>query len=487
MKNILFTLSLLIVGIFLNAQNVGIGTTSPSEKLDVVGNIKTSGEIKPNGVAGQAGQVLTSNGNGTMQWTAATNTPSTYSNVGGFGPWGGCEIQNITDMYPAGAAQGVTNSDYGYSVDISGDYAIVGAPGESHPQTESINAGSVSILKRNATSGEWDVQAKFFDTSIETDEYWGDKVAISGNYAAVGNWREDTLGYTKTGSVSLFKRNTSTGQWAFHSKIYNNNNGLSYNFGWSIAMDGDYLIVGAINESINGVNFAGSANIYKRNSTTDVWELQQKIIHPNYAAADNFGYSVDIDGDHAIVGAPYDDIGAIDNGSAHIYKRNASNIWVVLPTLYNGANNEDNFGFSVDISTANKTVAVGAIGDDIAGTVDAGTVTVYYENPAGLWLAATTLYIPTNTSDNAFGYSVDIDGNNLMIGDHQYNTGRGKVYIYKKVGNLYMMIEEFVNPFSVTTNEFFGGALSMDGTTKRFIVGCQLMSNSGMVFFGKIN
>lgn len=486
MKNLLFTLSLLIVGIFLNAQNVGIGTTSPAEKLDVVGNIKTSGEIKPNGVAGQAGQVLTSNGNGTMQWTVASNAPSTYSNVGGFGPWGGCEIQNITDMYPSGAAQGVTNSDYGYAVDISGDYAIVSAPGESHIPTESTNAGSATIYKRNATSGEWEVQAKFFDKSPSSSETWGYSVGISGNYAVVSTINEDTLGFTKAGSVSIFKRNTSTGQWAFHSKLINNNNKDFLHFGWSVAIDGDYLIVGIINEVINGVT-AGSANIYKRNTTTDVWELQQKIIHPNYASSDKFGYSVDIDGDHAVVGAPFDDVGAVDNGSAHIYKRNASNIWVVLPTLYNGTNDGDNFGYKVNISTSNKTVAVGAIADDIAGTVDAGTVTVFYENPAGLWLAASTLYIPTNTSANSFGISIDIEDDYLMIGDHNYNSSRGKVYIYKKIGNLYMMIEEFVNPFSITTNEFFGGVLSLDGDTKRFIVGCQQMNNSGMVFFGKIN
>lgn len=486
MKNLLFTLSLLIVGIFLNAQNVGIGTTSPSEKLDVVGNIKTSGEIKPNGVAGQAGQVLTSNGNGTMQWTAATNTPSTYSNVGGFGPWGGCEIQNITDMYPAGAAQGVTSSDYGYAVDISGDYAIVSAPGESHIPTESTNAGSATIYKRNATSGEWEVQAKFYDKSPSSGEFWGQGVGISGNYAVVSTINEDTLGFTDVGSVTILKRNSSTGQWGFHSKLINNNNKDYLNFGWSVAIDGDYLIVGAIGDVINGV-IAGSASIFKRNSSTDVWELQQKIIHPNYASLDNFGWSVDIDGDHAIVGAPLDDIGAVDNGSAHIYKRNALNIWVVLPTLYNGTNNGDNFGYSVDISTSNKTVAVGAIGDDIAGTVDAGTVTVFYENPVGLWLAATTLYIPTNTSANSFGFSIDIDDDYLMIGDQNYNSGMGKVYIYKKTGNLYMMIEEFVNPFSITNNEFFGESLSLDGDTKRFIVGCQQMSNSGMVFFGKIN
>lgn len=486
MKNLLFTLCLLITFVSLGAQNVGIGTTSPAEKLDVAGNIKTSGEIKPNGVAGQAGQVLTSNGNGTMQWTAATNTPSTYSNVGGFGPWGGCEIQNITDMYPSGAAQGITSSDYGYAVDISGDYAIVSATGENHPPSEATGAGAAYILKRNTGNGEWEVQAKFFDTSIESSEFWGYTVAISGNYAAVGNHREDTLGFANTGAVSIFKRNAATGQWAFHSKIYNNNNGVSYNFGWSIAMDGDYLIVGIPNEKINGVT-AGAANIYKRNAATDVWELQQKVIHPNYASSDKFGWAVDIDGDHAIVGAPFDDIGAVDNGSAHIYKRNASNIWVVLPTLYNGASDGDNFGFTVDMSTANKTVAVGAIADDIAGTVDAGTVTVYYENPAGLWLAATTLYIPTNTSANAFGISIDLDDNYLMIGDHQNDTSKGKVYIYKKIGNLYMLIEEFVNPFSVATNEYFGGALSLDGSTKRFIIGCSNMSDSGMVFFGKIN
>jgi hypothetical protein len=82
---------------YLMAQNVGIGTTSPSEKLHVAGNVRVSGEIKPDGEAGLAGQVLTSNGNGTMQW-AAMNSGTEEGNGG----WGDCGVQQITDFFPAG-------------------------------------------------------------------------------------------------------------------------------------------------------------------------------------------------------------------------------------------------------------------------------------------------------------------------------------------------------------------------------------------------
>ena len=69
MKYLLFCLQLIALN--LHAQNVGIGNTAPAEKLDVSGNIAVSGELRPNGTAGQAGDVLTNSGAGTMSWANA--------------------------------------------------------------------------------------------------------------------------------------------------------------------------------------------------------------------------------------------------------------------------------------------------------------------------------------------------------------------------------------------------------------------------------
>jgi hypothetical protein len=78
-SNRIFTLLLMAIAIQSQAQNVGIGNPTPAEKLDVTGNINVTGTIKANGSAGSANQVLTSNGNGTMNWASIHKYPNSIS------------------------------------------------------------------------------------------------------------------------------------------------------------------------------------------------------------------------------------------------------------------------------------------------------------------------------------------------------------------------------------------------------------------------
>ena len=153
MRNLITTTILLLTCFDASTQNVGIGTTTPTEKLDVLGHIKVTGEIKPNGVAGQAGQVLTANGNGTMQWaTAATSNTSN-------GGWGDCSTYNIDSYYPVRNFDPQQGDRMGKSVSISEDYAIVGSPDDD--EGGFTDNGSATIFKRNTISGVWESQIKF--------------------------------------------------------------------------------------------------------------------------------------------------------------------------------------------------------------------------------------------------------------------------------------------------------------------------------------
>ena len=113
-----------VVMIVSGQGNVGIGTNTPAEKLDVNGNISFTGELMPNGVAGQAGQVLQSNGDGTMQWSDAS---SIQGNIG-YGIWDPCEMAGLSGYQPV-TTTGIDQYDeFGYRVSISGSRAAVSSP-----------------------------------------------------------------------------------------------------------------------------------------------------------------------------------------------------------------------------------------------------------------------------------------------------------------------------------------------------------------------
>ena len=140
--------------------------------------------------------------------------------------------------------------------------------------------------------------------------------------------------------------------------------------------------VSAANTAVVGAEFAtvgmnseqGSAYVFTRSGT--VWTQQAQLNAGDGAANDNFGFSIAVSGDTVIVGAVFDDVGGnADQGSAYIFTRVGVN-WSQQAQL-NGAGGaaNDNFGYSVGISS--NTVIVGAILDDVGANTDQGSAFIF--------------------------------------------------------------------------------------------------------------
>ena len=433
---------------------LSIGTPIHTEALDLNGNTNISGEIMPLGVAGSIGQVLQSNGNGTMQWVNNTaNSDNGNENVG-YGSWGDCSLNNITAYQPV---TGDLNGVFGYAVAISGGYAITGNP------FNNPNYGEATILQRNTTSGIWEKQSQLADIPLSIASGYGSSVSISGDYAIVGSYQDDLLGLENTGSATIYKRNSSNNTWARQIKFNNNNPVASDNFGVSVSISGDFAIVGASADEDLFFN-SGSATIYRRNGS-DVWVSEGKITNPGPQGSEYFGTSVSISGDYAIVGTPLDDEGAgkTDNGSATIFKRNSiSSIWESQGKMVKyDAQSSENFGKIVSIS------------GNLAVVGSNESVSFYQRNTStNVW------ELKYLTKDNPS--SISISGDYVIIGF--FSPYQAKIYKRDITG--FWLVQKFTQPNADGT-ERFGSSVAIDGSSKRFIVG----TNSEVfskVYFGKV-
>ena len=145
-------------------------------------------------------------------------------------------------------------------------------------------------------------------------DLFGVSVGISGDYAIVGAYRDDSF----TGSAYIFRR-TGTNEWDGGTKILASDRAGGDQFGWRVGIDGDYAIVGGhLNDDTGSNSNSGSAYIFRRTGT-NTWDTGTKILASDAAETDWFGYSVGISGDYAISGARFNDDGGSDSGSAYIF------------------------------------------------------------------------------------------------------------------------------------------------------------------------
>ncbi|MFA5103547.1 MAG: FG-GAP repeat protein, partial [Candidatus Thermoplasmatota archaeon] len=251
---------------------------------------------------------------------------------------------------------GVTDAQFGISVDLDGDTAIIGA---NRDDDNGIRSGSAYIYTRSDTT--WTLQAKLIASDGGEEERFGIDVALEGDTAMIGAETSDNGDFS--GSVYVFTRNGST--WTEGQKLLASDGAALDWFGFYIDLDGDTALFSASQDDDNGSN-SGSAYIFTRTGTT--WTEQQKLKASDGAAGDRFSeYDVALDGDTALIGSYYNDDNGANSGSAYIFTRTGTT-WTEQQKL-NAADGaaQDWFGISVDLS--GNTAFIGAPGkNDLMGS-----------------------------------------------------------------------------------------------------------------------
>ena len=350
-------------------------------------------------------------------------------------------------------ADGAADDWFGESVSVSGDYAIVGA---RHDDDNGSNSGSAYIFYYDGMG--WSQQAKLLAADGTSGDGFGHSVSMSGNYAIVGAFGDDDNG-SDSGSAYIFKRSDvpDDPNWYQQAKLLASDGAAGDHFGDWVSMSGDYAIVGVYMDDDNGTN-SGSAYIFKRDGTN--WSQQAKLLASDGAAGDCFGDS-SISGDTAIVGAGQYYTHTSGTGKAYIFKFDGTS-WVEQAKLLasDGAAS-DYFGASVSIS--GDYAIVGASADDDNG-FNSGSAYIFKRDGTS-WSEQAKLLASDGAADSYFGALVSISGDYAIIGAHLGDGNEvdsGSAYIFKRYGETWSEQAKLVASDGAE-GDYFGIFVSISG------------------------
>ncbi len=357
-------------------------------------------------------------------------------------------------------AQDVGDGDeFGWSVSIYGDTAIVGAYKEDEGGSD---AGAAYIFTRTGT--DWSQQAKLTASDAQSDDNFGSSVAIYGDTAIVGAYKEDT-GTTGAGAAYIFTRSGTT--WSQQQKIQAANPYDNDEFGGAVSIYGDTVVVGSARSDTGGTN-TGAVYVFTVSGTT--WSQQEKLLASDAQSHDLFGYSVSIYGDTVIVGAYKEDEGGSDAGAAYIFTRTGTDWSQQQKLKASDAATYDSFGNSVSIY-GDIAIVGASFEDTVAGS--AGAVYIFTRTGT-TWTEKQKIQASDAQSADYFGHSVSIHGDTLIAGAYGEDDGgsaAGAAYLFTVSGTTWVQQQKLIASDAEAEDEF-GWSVSIYGDT--VIVGAHL-------------
>ncbi|MHC4427753.1 MAG: hypothetical protein ACYS0D_04015, partial [Planctomycetota bacterium] len=269
--------------------------------------------------------------------------------------------QKLTDP------EGQMGDSFGWSVSVSGDVIVVGA------NFADAYAGVAFVYRYDG--GSW-VQESRIARPAGGENYFATALAVSGNAIVVGNYLHTANG-PDAGAAYVFRDNGS--EWALEQLLVAPEGQPGDNLGWSVAIAGDLIVAGAPFDDDTGVT-SGSAYVFRYDGAS--WTAESKLLAQDGSAGDKFGLTVAVDDGIVLAGAPYwDEPNLIlpDFGATYAFSYSAGNWSQEARILDPGGWIADQFGWSVAIS--NQTAIMGAISDDAELILNSGNSLIFERDP----------------------------------------------------------------------------------------------------------
>ena len=365
-------------------------------------------------------------------------------------------------------AQDGAEGDYlSLSVSISGNTAFVGA--QYHDGNGLLHSGSAYVFENVA--GAWTQVAKLTADDGAENHNFGCSVCVSDDTAIVGALGTDDFG-AYSGSAYVFEN--VAGAWIQTAKL-NASDAAAYDqFGSSVSISGDTAVIAAQWDGDNGLN---SGSVYVFENVAGVWTQTAKLTADDGAAQDEFGSSVSISGNTACIGAVYDDDLGNESGSAYVFE-NVGGTWTQTAKLTaDDGSLADLLGISISVN--GNTAVVGAPGDDDDG-FGSGSAYVFEKN-AGAWTQAAKITADDGSTADYFGISVSINGTTVVVGasgdDDNGADASGSAYILKNIGGVWTQ-DAKITASDGAVNDHFGNTVCVNGDTA--LVGAPDTDDNGL-------
>jgi hypothetical protein len=343
---------------------------------------------------------------------------------------------------------------FGYSVAIHGDVLAIRGAHQEYPTQEDKNVdrrpGAVYLFER--VDGKWQQCAILYASNTTERDSFGNTLALYGDTLAVGAIGESrtvagvdnksrkfvfTGGVARdSGAVYIFER--SNGEWTETTYLKAPNPGLQDFFGWSLALTGDTLAVGARYErsARSGINApgpeddnaerAGAVYVYIR--TENGWRHQAYVKASNSGEGDWFGTSVSLSGDTLAVGAlgessartgvnptQPDNGDTPRSGAVYVFRR-VDDAWSE-EAIIKASNAAKSASFGKRVALSGDVLAVTSLGESTDAKFSGAAYLLSRER--GVWTEQRMLKAPVPKEGDSFGSTLALHEGTLIVGDNR--------------------------------------------------------------------
>jgi len=420
--------------------------------------------------------------------------------------------------------------EFGNSVAVAGDIVVVGAPFEDSSATgvdgdqadkSATDAGAAYLFVRDG-NGVWSQQAYLKASNTGSGDLFGNSVAVAGDIVVVGAPFEQSNAtgidgdqadnsMTGAGAAYIFVRDDN-GAWAQQAYLKPSNTGGGDQFGFSVAVAGDTVVVGARREDSsatgvggdqtdNSLGLSGAAYVFVRDDD-GIWTQQAYLKASNPDFWDEFGVSVAVDGDTVVIGANREDSSATgvggdqtDNslslsGAAYVFVRDDNDVWS-QQAYVKASNTGGNDLFGVSVAVVGDTVVVGAAAEDSRATgvdgdqndnamINSGAAYVFVRNGNGVWTQQAYLKASNPNVTDLFGASVAVTGDTVAVGAYSEDSSAtgidgeqtdnsaqdaGAAYVFVRDGNGGWSQRAYLKASGTGTGDRFGYSVAVAGDT----------------------